>query len=310
MTSIGLSIPPDGVGLNELEPTVRLAEELGYSDLWTSETNRLDAFAPALLAATWTQTMRIGTGVAGALTRGKALLVQQAAAVQEASEGRFVLGLGVSSREIVEEWNGCSFERPVSRLVESLADVRQALAGEETEGGFALERPPVSPPPVYLGALGPRSRQLAGRKADGLILNLAPRRHIPQLIRSLGPVPEHFEVVCHVDCFPGPRAEQEVPARWALATYLAVPSYGSFIAGLGYEEEVRAVAAAWDDGLFEEAMDVIPADLLEEVYAFGEVDEIKETLASYAGLGVSVPIAGPVVPARRHQEMMRALAPA
>ena len=306
-SALGLAIPIAGLGLPELEALVRQADEVGYADLWVTETNRLDAFAVALLAAVWTSSARIGTGVAGALTRGSALLAQQAAAVQEMADGRFVLGLGVSSEEIVEGWNRCSYERPLASLEERLGDVRKALAGEVTDGGFSFERPPADPPPIFLGAQGPRALRLAVREAAGLVLNLAPRSRIPDLIDSLGPLPDGFEVVCHVGCFPGPREEQDLPARWSLATYLAVPAYGRFLARLGYEREVGAVAAAWRQGRQEEAMAAIPAELLEDVYGFGEIEEIRATLAAYPRLGITVPIVQLVSSPGRYPELVRDL---
>ena len=58
-----------------------------------------------MLAAAWTERMRLGTGVVNPYTRGRAVLAQHAAALADASGGRFVLGLGASSNVIVERWN-------------------------------------------------------------------------------------------------------------------------------------------------------------------------------------------------------------
>ena len=74
--------------------------------------------------------------------RGPALLAQEAAALADASRGRFVLGIGSSSDRIVEGWNGIPFERPLSKVRETLDFLRTALDGERTASGFKLETAP------------------------------------------------------------------------------------------------------------------------------------------------------------------------
>ena len=101
----GLTVPFAGVPLRETELLVRRAEAAGYDDLWAAETNGPDGFTPLALAAAWTERMRLGTGVVNAFTRGPAVLAQHAAALADATGGRFVLGLGSSSNVIVERWN-------------------------------------------------------------------------------------------------------------------------------------------------------------------------------------------------------------
>src|SRR6476619_654582 len=134
----GLTLPLPQVPLSEHEGIVRAAEEAGYTDLWSGETNGPDGFTPLALSAAWTERARLGTGVVGVFQRGPALLVQQAAALADASEGRFVLGLGSSSDRIVVGWNGIPFEKPLSKVRETLDFLEPALAGERAATGFKL----------------------------------------------------------------------------------------------------------------------------------------------------------------------------
>ncbi len=85
---------------------------------------------------------RLGTGVVGVLQRGRALLAQEAAALADASGGRFALGIGASSDRIIEGWNGMPFERPRAEVSETIDFLRTALAGERADGGFKLETAP------------------------------------------------------------------------------------------------------------------------------------------------------------------------
>ena len=88
----GLTLPLPTLPLAQHAEHVRRAEAAGYTDLWSGETQGPDGFTPLALAAAWTEQARLGTGVVGVFTRGPALLAQQAAALADASGGRFALG--------------------------------------------------------------------------------------------------------------------------------------------------------------------------------------------------------------------------
>ena len=128
----GLTLPLPGLPLADHEEHVKRAEAAGYTDLWSGETNGPDGFTPLALSAAWTERARLGTGIVGVFQRGPALLAQEAAALADASRGRFVLGIGSSSDRIVEGWNGIPFEKPLSKVRETLDFLRTALAGERT----------------------------------------------------------------------------------------------------------------------------------------------------------------------------------
>jgi alkanesulfonate monooxygenase SsuD/methylene tetrahydromethanopterin reductase-like flavin-dependent oxidoreductase (luciferase family) len=125
----GLTLPLPGSPLRDAEELVRRAEAAGYTDLWSGETNGPDGFTPLALAAAWTEGVRLGTGVVGVFTRGPALLAMEAAALTDASAGRFVLGIGASSDRIVEGWNRIPFERPLSKVSETVDFVRTGGGG-------------------------------------------------------------------------------------------------------------------------------------------------------------------------------------
>src|SRR6188472_2145396 len=131
----GLTVPLTGIPLSENAELVRRAEAAGYTDLWSGETNGPDGFTPLALAAAWTESVRLGTGVVGVFQRGPAILAQQAAALADGSGGRFALGIGASSDRIVEGWNGIPFEKPLTKVGETLDFLRTALDGERTSSG-------------------------------------------------------------------------------------------------------------------------------------------------------------------------------
>src|SRR4051794_5059849 len=138
----GLTLPLPGLPLREHGELVRRAEAAGYTDLWTGETSGPDGFTPLALAAEQTDSMRLGTGVVGVFTRGPALLAQQAAAMGDASGGRFALGIGASSDRIVEGWNRMPVDRPLTRIAETVEFLDASFTGERNAAGFKLDQPP------------------------------------------------------------------------------------------------------------------------------------------------------------------------
>ena len=175
----GITIPFDGIPLHAHKEWFTRLREVGYTDLWTAEVDGSDGFTPLALAAAWEPELRLGVAITPAYTRGPALLAQSVASIADAAPGRFAFGLGASSEVIVAGWNGLAYENQYRRVRDTLRFLRRALTGEKItqayEGfsvtGFRLARVPEQSPRSVLAALRPGMLRLAGREADGVILN-------------------------------------------------------------------------------------------------------------------------------------------
>src|SRR5208337_1375734 len=117
----GITVPLDSFHNHHLIELVQRAEELGYTD----------AFSPLAAVATVTRKMRLGTAIVPVFTRPPALIAMSSATVQMISEGRFILGLGISTKTIVERWMGVPFEKQVTRLKETVQALRAAFSREK-----------------------------------------------------------------------------------------------------------------------------------------------------------------------------------
>lgn len=307
--SWGLTVPLPNLSLSEHEEHVRRAEAAGYTDLWSGETQGPDGFTPLALSATWTERARLGTGIVGVLTRGPALLAQQAAAMQDASGGRFALGIGASSDRIVAGWNGIPFERPLSRVSETVDFLRVAFSGERTETGFKLEQPPAQPIPIVLAALRGKMLRLAVEKGDGAFTNFLPLASLPKVVEGIDGAPEGFELLCRFFCLHGRREEVEPLARFMFASYATVPVYEAFFRWLGYGETIDPMVEAWQAKDRQRAAALAPWDLIEDIFIFGGPDEMKERLLAYAEGGITLPIVTPVTTPDRFGELIDALGP-
>jgi probable F420-dependent oxidoreductase len=307
----GLTLPFPGVPLAEHEPLVRRAEAAGYDDLWTGETNGADGFTPLALAAAWTSRIRLGTGVVNPFTRGPAVLAQHAAALADASGGRFVLGLGASSNVIVERWNERPFERPLTRLRETVPVLREVLAGGRGPGGFRLETPPAQPVPIALAALRDRMLRLGGELADGTFTNFLPlsaTEHVVARVREgeAAAGRSETEVICRFFCIPGDGLDT---ARFMFAAYATVPVYEAFFRALGWGEAIDPMVAAWRGGDRKAALAAAPEDLVREIFVFGSPTEMRDRLGEYAARGITTLVLTPLAAPDGLGDLIDALAP-
>jgi len=291
---LGFTPPLLGTSVRASAELGREAEDLGYTDAWTAETSGPDAFSVAAAVAVSTTLMRIGCAIVPIYSRPPALIAMSALAVQQASDGRFCLGLGVSSPVIVGAWMGQRYEKPLTRMRETLAVVKKALAGEKVSfdgdtvrvAGFRLDGAPVEVP-IYLAALGPKMLALAESDGDGIALYLATEDGI-RIAREHAPTKE---IVLRVMCIPDePVDEVRNFVRWLAAPYLGVEGYNNYIAAQGYEDVAKKLADAWKGGDRGAARDAIPDELIDKLVLLGPADACKERLQELRDAGLDTPV--------------------
>jgi probable F420-dependent oxidoreductase len=307
----GLTLPLPLTALADSEDAVRRAEAAGYTDVWSGETNGPDGFTPLAIASQWTDEVRLGTGVVGVMQRGRALLAQEAAALADASGGRFALGIGASSDRIIEGWNGMPFERPRSKVSETIDFLRTVLAGERGEGGFKFETAPAHEIPIIVAALRGKMLDLAVEKGDGAMTNFLPLSGLPQVTGQLkeAGAPEGFELLCRFFCLAGEREQVEPIARFMFSSYITVPVYENFYRWLGHGEKIDPMVEAWAAKDRQKAGELAPWDLIEDMFIFGSPEEMKERLNAYVDGGITLPIITPITTPERTGDLIEALAP-
>jgi probable F420-dependent oxidoreductase len=302
-------LPLAGVSLADTGEFVKRAEAAGYTDIWSGETAGPDGFTPLTLSAAHTERVRLGTGIVGVFQRGPALLAQEAAALADASGGRFVLGLGSSSDRIVEGWNGIPFEKPLSKVAETVDFLRTALAGERTATGFKLETKPAHEIPIMLAALRGKMLELAVQRADGAFTNFLPLSGLPQVVAGIDGAADDFELLCRFFLLPGEREQVEPVARFMFSSYITVPVYTAFYEWLGWGEQIAPMLEAWNAGDRKAAAAAAPWEAIEEMFIFGTPEEMKARLAKFVDGGITLPILTPIVPPEQVGEAIEALAP-
>jgi probable F420-dependent oxidoreductase len=303
------ALPPD-----DFVAIAQEAETRGYHTAWTGEVSGWDAFTVMTMIASRTRRMHVACAVVPVQTRTPVVLGQSAAALAHFAPGRVALGLGLSSRVIVEQWHGLRFSPALAQIREAVQVIRMVAAGERVNfdgafyrlKNFRLTTPPPSPPPrIVLAALGPEMLQLAGEIADGVVLNWIPPESVPAAIRHLdagarraGRTLDGFEIAAFIrTCVTDDATAARATLARDITGYAIVDVYASFFRGAGFAAEVDAVNAAWRAGDRAGAVGQISPRVLDGLGVVGDEATCRERLAAFERAGLTMPVVLPFTPA-------------
>jgi probable F420-dependent oxidoreductase len=299
-----LPAPPD---MKMSQRVARRAEELGYESLWIADVGGPDPFVVAAAAAAVTSNVRIGTAVIPAYTRTAPVIAGAAASCAELAPGRFVLGIGASSENIVQNWSGVPFEKPLARVRETVTTVRSILAGERTNvagktlrshGYRLLMRTPSPAIAIHVGALMPPMLELAGEIADGVTLNMMPLEAMPRIVEHIrigaaraGKDPASLEIVARFQtCVTDDRAAARALLRAAFGPYFATTVYNRFVAWCGFDEEAREILAGWQAKDRGRVAAGVTDDMLDRIGIIGSAEQCRERVEAFRAAGVTTPM--------------------
>ena len=292
----------------------REAEARGYHTAWLGETAGYDAIVMSTVVATHTTRLHVANGVLPVQTRTPVVLGMAAATLNHLAPGRFALGLGLSSRVIVEQWHGLTFTPALTQIREAVDIVRRVASGERVnaDGKFyrlrnvrLLAPPPAAPVRVYLAALGPEMLELAGEIADGVLLNWIPPEAVPASIahleagaRRAGRTLEGFEIASFVrTCVTDDAAAARETLARDVTGYATVDVYQAFFRTAGYADEVAAVSAAWSAGDRAGAVKRVSPRMLDGLGVVGDEAVCRARIAEFARSGLTQPVIVPFAPA-------------
>lgn len=210
-----------------------LAEENRFDQVWVS--NDLFFHSAAVLvtaAARATSRIALGVGVFNPVSMHASEIAMIAASLADLSGGRVLLGVGAGADRFLA-WAGLSFDPPVPRTERAIGEMRSLLGGGAPWAPEGRMRVPVSPVPIYVGAMGPRMLRMAGRVADGVLPLLFPpshyrvaAAHIAEGAALAGRDPQAIDVAACIWCSISADAER---GRRALAEKIAYygPSFSA-----------------------------------------------------------------------------------
>ena len=292
---------------DELRNYARVAEEAGFDSLWVTERYfHEETFSLLGFLAAATTRIRLGLGVTNPYTRNPALLGMSAATLDRISGGRFLLGLGRSDKWMIEGRMGMPYERPLAHMKQTVAQLRQLLAGERVSGvgvywDLKAVRLAVTPAqerlPVYLAAIGPRALRLAGAVADGVLLNAyVPTAYVRYAVREIadaareaGRDPAAIDIACMLIVRLTDDPERMMPAlKERMVRLLAEPFVGDILLERGGFDpgilpELRATAESRGE---KAAVGLITEEMVEAFYLLGDAATCRRRIAEYREAGV------------------------
>ncbi len=294
--SIDLSVP-------EYAEVATIAEKFNYSSMWVTEEIGRSGFSTLSYAASKTSSIKLGTAIASIYSRTPLTMAMEAATLSELSGGRFTLGLGAGGLEFTMRGHGVPFSKPVKRMEEYLTIVRGYLSGGRVNfaGDFfnvkdmRLWVKIQQTPKIYVAALNEKMLQLAGKLADGIILNMFSPKAIPFIrenvekgVRESGRELSDIPLYSFVLSSASSDEEAVEELRRSAAFYCAAPTYRKILTVMGFGDVAEEVDKLWRAGERERALKKIPDELVEAVSIVADrEEETREKLEQYSRNGVT-----------------------
>lgn len=300
-----------GPNATEIVACIQLAEQLGYESAWVAEGHGGDQFAVLSAAAMSTSRIGLGTNITSVFVRTVPTIAMAAMTVDQVSQGRFILGVGSSHKVQVIPEHGVVYEKPLTRVRETVEAVRQLTkTGQLQYQGetFTIENfdlwftPYRQDLPIYIAAVFPKMTALCGEIADGIILTRSTletaanaRVHIAEGARRSG---RNASDVAVTTLLPTAVADTMQDARDLIRPGLALyagffPRYNRLMADHGFDGEAADIARAWQDGDRDAAIRSVSDAMIDATSVAGTPEHCRERLAAYRESGVDLPIISP-----------------
>jgi F420-dependent oxidoreductase-like protein len=303
---LGITLPASSsISIPESIELIKLADRLGYDSVWVPETWGTDAGSILAILARETERIRICSGVFNIYSRSAMLLAQMAATLQAISGGRFVLGLGVSGPEVIENWHGVAFAHPLQRTREYIAALRLALNGDRVNfagkivklQGFKLLNAPPVPVPIYVASLGPKNVRLTGEVADGWLPVFTVRGELNTLFSELEQGAlisnrdvSNIDVAAYLPVASGPRGDDLL--RQQIAYYVGGMGtfYNAFLSRLGFEQQTAKIQSLWTGHDRQAAAEAVPDSLVDACTLGSKPDITRARLEEFRIAGIRLPV--------------------
>lgn len=308
---VGLLLGYSGKELAPPMDMILQAELMGFDSVWIAEAYGSDAVTVAAWILGQTTSLKVGTAIMQVPARTPANTAMTAMSMSQLSGGRFILGLGASGPQVVEGWHGIPYGKALLRLRECIEIVREIFArqGPVSYQGEIYQLPysgsgslgmgkslksilhAEENTPIYTASFTPAGFRLAGEVADGLF----PVFMSPEKIDLISAEVEKgfakaggeksfkdFDIAPFVTVQMGDDIDAcRLPIKQFLALYVggmgsrAKNFYKDFAVKMGYEAEANKIQDLYLSGKKEEALGVVPDELVDEISLVGPKKRIQ-----------------------------------
>ena len=306
---LGLGIGPLGApGGERMIELAKEAENLGYDTIWCPEIYGADCFTPLTWVGAHTSKINLGTSIMQISARTPASAAMHAVALDYLSNGRLILGIGVSGPQVVEGWYGQPYPKPLARTREWMQIFRMIVDRKEPvafdgkqyqlplQGGMGLGKPlkliqhPVREHiPVYLGAEGPKNVAMSAELCDGWIpMFLSPYRMMDVYQDAMSIRAPDFEIAASVPVIIDDDLDRALgQIKQQVGFYVGGMGAKDFnvhkdhISRFGFAEAADKIQDLFLSGQRDQAIAAVPDDLADEISLCGPKERIKERLQAW-----------------------------
>jgi probable F420-dependent oxidoreductase len=256
--NLGVLFNTDRLDRNGFLDYAKRVDDLGFESLWLPELFTRDPFTASAYILANTKSVNLATGIANLYGRDPVATVTTASTLQEMSENRFILGLGVSNAGL-NRARGHAWVNPVSKLkdyLQTMSEVKMTTVQ--------------APFPVHVAAHGPKMLATVAELADGANTYLMPADHVNQARKVLGGKTLNTMLFCLLDENP---ETARATIRKAVGYYMSLDYYHRAWRTFGFTDADFANGGS--------------DQLIDAIVAWGSIDTIRARLQNQTERGAN-----------------------
>ena len=277
------------LSVDEIMSCSKILSNYNPDSVWIPETWGMEGYSMLSAVSQITKNSKIGSSIINIYSRTPTLIAMGAATVDLLSNGRFILGLGTSSKPIIQEWHGLEFTNPVQRMHEYVDIIKLSLSGNKVNYNgklfnlrnfTLLIKPQRTSIPIYLAAVNEKMVELTWNIADGVIFYLRPITELRSTIQKMQSK-KKIDVACQIITCISDDSEKAIDrAKRTLAFYISVGEiYRKFLAKNGFNNETRNIYEEFKKSGLKSNHESVTDEMLDSLVICGTPQECVKKLA-------------------------------
>lgn len=288
------------LSVDEIIQCSKILSKYNPDSVWIPETWGMEGYSVLSAVSQITKKSKIGSSIINIYSRTPSLIAMGAATIDILSNGKFILGLGTSSRPIVKEWHSIEFANPIQRMREYVDIIKLILSGNKVnyDGRLfhlrnftLLIKPKRKNIPIYLAAVNEKMVNLSWEIADGVIFYLRPITELKNTVQKMQSR-KKIDVACQIiTCISNDSEKASDRAKKTLSFYISVGEiYRKFLAKNGFNNEIKNIYEEFKRSGLKSNYELVTDKMLDSLVIYGTPQECVKKLARIVNAGVTLPI--------------------
>lgn len=288
------------LSIDQILECSKILSKYDIDSIWVPETWGMDCCSTLAMVSQIATKPKIGSSILNVYSRSPSLIAMTAATLDTISKGRLILGLGSSSKAIIENWHGLEYAKPTSRMKEYVDIIHKILSGEKVihDGKIfhlrdfsLLIKPTRKKIPIYLAAINKKMIDLTWDIADGIIFYLQPIDVLQKIIADMQKK-RKIDVACQlITCVSENKVAAAERAKKTIAFYVSVGEiYRNYLSNNGFENETIKIFDEYTKSGLKNVHNFVSDKMLDALAVYGNPSEIPKKVKKFIDAGVNLPI--------------------